>query len=106
METKIKKINKLEELKSLVPGDKVLSFEYGKKGDAGEIVTYEGVIEGKYAFMQQLGKEENFPITSWRNNADNLFIDEKLSVLAADYDIYSPEMKCFQSKLNLIKGTK
>lgn len=103
METEIKKIKSLEELDSLVPGDKVFSFEYENKEWVERIATYEGIIDGKYAFMQQLVEDG---ITSWRNDADELFIGDKFSVLVNTYDIYTPDMDCFQSKLNLIKGTK
>lgn len=103
METEIKKINNLEELRIGV------SFKCQLMTSTEDMI-YEGVIEGKHAFMRKSSVSSPL-IISWR--ADELIPQtdicgnsaySALGVTCVKYSALNPEV--YNQKLNLINGVK
>ena len=107
----IKSLTKLEDLYSLNPGDKVRYIENFLGRDQVMFMTYEGIIDGKYAFMEKSNGNKPL-ITSWRSSAYKIFlgasISEKNISVRGDnnYRIYTSWENpiLYREKLNLING--
>ncbi len=111
MKIKIKKINNLEELKKLAPGEKIYSPEGRFEPIFGQIISavlvYEGKVDGKYAFMEDVPDNiwETI-ITSWRTSAYKAFFGGNFSAERDALTFYNSDMKCYREKLNLIRSSK
>lgn len=101
MKNQIKKINNLNELDSLAPGESVRIKNYVEDGCA----VFEGKFGDEYRFM-----ELNSPLI-WSNIINKKYIEFENGMIKTDLrnisgEAYDEKKDFYQSKLKLIKGAK
>ncbi len=85
-----KKINSLDELDKLEPGDMVFATIVIHKERKGDYMFFEGKTEGKYSFMDLFSRMLGTPIDCYKNTAEELqFNDGQVIIKQGDSQMYT-----------------
>jgi hypothetical protein len=85
-------------LSKLDLGDKIILNEK-------EMFTFDGKEEeNNFTFIEKVSNEKIELILSYTNSSRNILLDNGKYIRNGKQKIYSPNMKCYKEKLNLING--
>jgi len=88
-EIKPKKVNCLDDLNKLVPGDKTFATLAISDEGNSDYMVYEGKINSKYSFMESW-KIPGSPVTCWRNTFEELqFNKGQIIIKPNDHERYT-----------------
>lgn len=103
METEIKKVNNLEELSQLEPGERI----HGRKPEQIDELVCENAKESPYEFIEAFVNDRKMIRSRVYHNINKIMFRNGC-LICPDYElkVYYPGDKGYNSKLNLIQGEK
>jgi len=102
METEIKKVNSLEELKNLKVGEEIQSKRFG----VGETIIFESYNKGTVNFIEEELNPDKVLFTRTYGLNGIEFVDGMIHAHSFLRRVYKPFGNEYQEKLKLIQGVK
>ena len=96
-------IKQVETKKAMKLSDLEVGAKYIVKEEITPVMVYEGIIDGKYAFIHKL--DIAGPILSWRNEGELKFSEDGEIILgeSSNFEIYFLDSQIYKEKIKLIE---
>ncbi len=102
-----KKVNNLDELDQLEPGDRVFATIVIHDDRKLDYMFFEGKIDDKYSFMDPFANFPGAPVTCYRNTPEQLkFNNGQIILKMKDYQIYTIENPKEYNKRRKLMGLR